>query len=151
MDPKFLYYTDRLPDKYLSLIQMAPVRLIDFNRSPLPNVPTSGVYLFSEKGQHLYAGRSQNLSSRVRTHARPSSRDNAASFSYLLAGGGDNGITRAQRLKQPGFADAFKKSKYRIRNMDLRYIIETDAIGQCLLEVYVALVLDTSYNDFSTH
>jgi len=35
--------------------------------------------------------------------------------------------------------------------MKLRYIKETDATGQAPLEIYVAVVLQTRYNDFGTH
>jgi hypothetical protein len=35
--------------------------------------------------------------------------------------------------------------------MDVRYVEVTDALRQALLEIYVAIALQTSYNDFDTH
>lgn len=35
--------------------------------------------------------------------------------------------------------------------MDIRYVEEIDPVKQTLLEVYVATVLDTRYNDFENH
>jgi hypothetical protein len=35
--------------------------------------------------------------------------------------------------------------------MDVRYVEETDALRQALLEIYVSIVLKTPYNDFDTH
>ena len=35
--------------------------------------------------------------------------------------------------------------------MDLRFVDEADPIRQALLEIYVAVVLGTPYNDFDTH
>jgi hypothetical protein len=35
--------------------------------------------------------------------------------------------------------------------MDLRFVEESDPVRQTLLEVYVAVVLATPYNDFDNH
>jgi hypothetical protein len=35
--------------------------------------------------------------------------------------------------------------------MDLRYVVEGDPLRQALLEIYVAVVLETQCNDFETH
>jgi len=35
--------------------------------------------------------------------------------------------------------------------MELGYVEEVDALRQTLLEIYVAVVLKTPYNDFDTH
>jgi hypothetical protein len=51
----------------------------------------------------------------------------------------------------PEFARAFAQAKKRIRQMELRFVEETDALRQTLLEIYVAVVLKTPYNDFDTH
>ena len=51
----------------------------------------------------------------------------------------------------PAFANAFEEARARIRDMDARYVEVADSIRQHLLEVYVAVALDTPYNDFDTH
>ena len=38
-----------------------------------------------------------------------------------------------------------------MREMDYRYVEETDQVRQTLLEVYFAVVLQTPFNDFGTH
>ena len=35
--------------------------------------------------------------------------------------------------------------------MSVRYVHEPDPFRQVLLEIYVAVVADTQYNDFNTH
>jgi len=54
-------------------------------------------------------------------------------------------------MKKRKFRDAFSKAKERIRNMDVRYVGESNPTTQCLLEVYAAVVLETPYNSFDTH
>jgi hypothetical protein len=51
----------------------------------------------------------------------------------------------------PEFAEAFTAAKARIREMEYRYVEETDQNRQALLEIYSAVVLATPYNDFGTH
>ena len=41
--------------------------------------------------------------------------------------------------------------KARIREMDFRYVEETDQNAQALLEIYCTLTLNARFNDFNTH
>jgi hypothetical protein len=59
--------------------------------------------------------------------------------------------SRAALAADPEFAAAFSKAKARVREMELRYVGETDPLRQALLEIYVAVVLRTPYNNFETH
>jgi hypothetical protein len=59
--------------------------------------------------------------------------------------------SRQHLLKDPHFLAAFDDAKARIRKMQVRYIEETDQTMQSILELYVAIVLDTPFNDFDTH
>ena len=59
--------------------------------------------------------------------------------------------SRAALMKDDLFRAAFVKAKNRVRNMDLRWVEEPDPLRQALLEIYVAVVLKTPYNDFNTH
>jgi hypothetical protein len=65
--------------------------------------------------------------------------------SYSRAG------SRSALLLDPEFAKVFRRAKARIRNMELRYIEETNALRQALLEIYVSIVLSTPHNDFENH
>ena len=54
-------------------------------------------------------------------------------------------------MLDPAFTAAFIQAKQRIREMEYRFVEEADQNRQALLEIYSAIVLATSYNDFGTH
>jgi hypothetical protein len=54
-------------------------------------------------------------------------------------------------VTDPEFSPAFIRAKARLLDMDLRFIEEPDPVRQALLEIYVAVVLKTPYNDFENH
>ena len=54
-------------------------------------------------------------------------------------------------MENQEFTAAFDSAKARIRNMDLRFVEENNPVRQALLEIYVAEVLGTPYNDFDNH
>lgn len=54
-------------------------------------------------------------------------------------------------MQNPEFSTAFKTAKARIRNMDFRFVEETDQNSQALLEIYCTLALNARFNDFNTH
>ena len=62
--------------------------------------------------------------------------------SYAKAG------SRDQLSKDPVFGQEFERAKQRVNTMDIRFVEETDAVRQALLEIYVALALETIFNDF---
>ena len=59
--------------------------------------------------------------------------------------------SRGELVRNRKFCALFKVAKQRVRKMDVRYVEETDPIGQALLEIYAALALKTKYNEFDTH
>jgi hypothetical protein len=152
MDPSFAALTDRLEAKYQALTEMTPSIA---ERVP-SDTPKGGVYLFSENGVPLYAGRTKRkISLRIRGHfstakdcpfawlmSRESTKRKAT---YRKAG------SRAELLADPEFLGHYEAAKTRIRKMDVRYVHEPDPIRQALLEVYVAVVSKAKYNDFDTH
>ena len=54
-------------------------------------------------------------------------------------------------MQDETFAAEFRAAKQRLSEMDIRYVEEADPIRQTLLEVYVAVVLKTPFNDFDNH
>ena len=156
MDAKFATFVESLAPKLAELIAMPPLK---YGSLPL-DMPKSGVYLFSEKQRHLYVGRSNTLRQRHGRHCRPGATHRQAAFAFLLARE-QTGLTtasyragegsRAGLMEQPAFRDAFIASKGRIREMEYRFVEETDQTCQALLEIYCAVVLGTPYNDFGTH
>jgi hypothetical protein len=122
-------------------------------------MPDRGIYLFSEGDRHLYVGRTNRIRQRLAGHCRPSSNHFSATFAfriareetgYLKATYSSTG-SRGNLVKDMTFGPAFVRAKARIADMDLRFVEEVDPVRQALLEVYVAVTLETPYNDFDTH
>jgi len=156
MDKKFAAFVETLAPKLDLLVSRPPL-----GYGALPrDMPSSGVYLFSEGDKHLYVGRSNTLRQRHGRHCRPGATHRQAAFAFLLAREA-TGLTtasyrtgeesRAGLIEQPVFRDAFVAAKERIRRMDYRFVEETDQTCQALLEIYCAVALGTPYNSFGTH
>jgi len=92
-------------------------------------------------------------------HCRPSGSHFTATFAFRIAREATGNVTatystdgsRAQVAQDPEFSAAFTLAKERLRAMEIRFVEETDPVRQALLEIYVATVLETPYNDFDTH
>ena len=144
-----------LDNLYLNLLKMNPVGR-RYKTSPEKDI--SGIYLFSENGKPVYVGRSKNIHNRYKDHI--SSSSDSASFAFLLARDktGKNEAsyksdskTRKELMKDEIFEKAFDEARKRIREMEFRYVEESDSIRQALLEIYCAVKLNTEYNKFETH
>lgn len=155
MNAKFRAHIRAMEPSYRALISMKAVAV-----AALPaSVPTRGVYLFSEDGRHLYVGRSNRIRGRLQDHCRPGSNHNKATFAFRIARAETGFLTatystegsRSDLERKPGFAEAFIAAKARIKNMDVRFVKEAEPMRQALLEMYVALSLETPYNDFENH
>lgn len=155
MDQAFARYLEALHPSFERLIAMPPVSVANLPRK----LPSKCVYLFSEQSRSMYVGRTKHLRNRLRQHSTPAAQHNQAVFAFKLARE-KTGHKEAAYKKQgsrgalstePVFAKAFSEAKARVRNMELRFVEETDPLRQSLLEIYVAVVLKTSYNDFDTH
>jgi hypothetical protein len=152
MNEVFRQHVEQLHAKYEALMRMEPVTIGGLPR----NVPNSGIYVFSEGASHLYVGRSKRLRNRLRYH---SSSAEDAPFAFKLARE-QTGNTKAsysskgsrqKLLANPRFRAAFQAAKERIRRMQIRFVDEPDPVRQALLEIYVTISLEASYNDFDTH
>ncbi len=157
MDPKFAVFVEGLHPAFVTLTERAPVT---GGATPGYGEAVRGVYLFTEAGVHLYVGRSNRLLARYKNHWMPKKTEREAAFAFKLAREA-TGFKKATYKKgpgsrkhlalDPGFITAFTAAKERIRNMDYRWVEETDPTCQCLLEIYAAVTLETPYNDFDTH
>jgi hypothetical protein len=156
MNAAFLPYIAELDNKLLTLLAMPPL-----TPATLPKLmPMRGVYLLSDGGEHLYVGRSNHIKARLGRHSLPGATYRMAAFAFRLAreATGNRKATytagkgsRKHLMTLEPFVSAFTASKGRIRNMQVRFVEETDPVKQALLEVYVAVVLKTRYNDFDNH
>jgi hypothetical protein len=155
MDPSFKVFVESLEPKFYDLVSMQPIK---YNKLP-PHLPKKGLYLFSEGDNHLYVGRTNRLRERLREHCMPSGTHFSATFAFRIARQqtGYSKATYKTKLSRPElvrdsvFGPAFEEAKKRVSTMDIRFIEETSPISQALLEIYVATVLHTPYNDFENH
>ena len=156
MDQVFRAHVEALRPKLERIIAMHPV-----SPSAMPgDTPKAGIYLLSEAGHHLYVGRSNDIRARIGRHCLPGATERMAAFAFRLAREATGNIeatykkgvgSRKGLMADPTFVRAFSAAKARIRAMELRYVEESNPVRQTLLEVYVAVVLNTPYNDFNNH
>jgi hypothetical protein len=156
MEAAFSRYVESLHPSFERLTSMTPVIVSTVPR----DAPLACVYLFTENTRPFYVGRTKHLRQRLRQHSIPSSQHNQAVFAFRLArevtgriepayvGEGRRATLAANDVD---FAAAFTEAKARVRAMHVQYVEETDPLRQALLEIYVAVVLGTPYNDFNTH
>ena len=155
MDVTFKRYVEQLHPSFEKLVNMEPVNILNLPKER----PRQCVYLFSEGGRHLYVGRSNNFRNRLRQHSIDGAQHNQAVFAFRLAreSTGKTEVSyksegsRKSLETDSDFAQAFLLAKRRVRALDLRYVEETNQLRQALLEIYVAVALQTPYNDFGTH
>ena len=155
MNQKFVALVELLEPAFQRLINMQPVSAEKRPRE----IPTQGIYLFSDGADHLYVGRSNNIRSRIGLHCRPGSQHNQATFAFRMARKQTGRIeaayttsgSRSEMVKDPEFGPIFAACKARIRQFNLRFVEERDPTRQALLEIYTATVLDTPFNDFENH
>lgn len=156
MDATFISHVAALKPQLEKLLAMNPV-----TAESLPlDMPRKGIYLLSEEDEHLYVGRSNDIRKRVRAHSSLGAKQHTAAFAFLLAREATGNLkatykpgdgSRVGLMGIQRFVAAFESAKERIRKMQLRFVEETDPVRQALLEIYVALTLNTRYNDFDNH
>lgn len=155
MNEVFQTHVDAMEPALKTLLEMVPI-----SGSHLPrDIPLRGIYLFSDGDQHLYVGRSNRIRQRLQSHCRPSAGHNSATFAFRIARMETDKLeatystkgSRAELEKDPEFSSAFTEAKDRVRAMDIRYVEEKEPIRQAILEMYVALSLETPFNDFDNH
>ena len=149
MDAKFASLVERLHPSFVTVTERPPVT---GGAKPSFAGAERGVYLFTEGTIPFYVGRSNRLLERYKNHWMPKKTDREAAFAYKLAREA-TGFKKAAYKKGPGsrkdlalnevFASAFATAKARIRNMEYRWVEETDPTCQCLLEIYAAVALGT--------
>lgn len=156
VDSRFLPYIVEMDGKFRALIAMTPTSPCNLPK----DMPARGIYLLSEGEGHLYVGRSNDMRARIGRHCREGATWRMAAFAFRLAREATGHLqatykagegSRKHLMSLEPFVAAFHAGKGRIRNMDVRYVQEDDPVKQTLLEVYVAIVLKTPYNDFDNH
>jgi hypothetical protein len=131
-------------------------RQLPRSRKELSGIPNQGVYVFYEKNNVMYVGRSNHLKTRIQQHGRASSRHNVAPFAYKLGvetiksrGVDISSYTRKDVEKK--FSKDFADARECISRMQVRVVKIEGQEKQALFEIYAALTLHSRYNDFNTH
>ena len=152
LDARFAKLIDDLPAALNALLLCEP----HCGGGPLPKeVPERAVYLFSEGNRYLSVGRTNRLRHRYREHCRQ--RHNDAPFAFKLARiksghvKAKGGLSRAALEADEVFAEHFLAAKDRVKQMEFRWVEETDPNRQCLLEIYATVALNALHNDFENH
>ena len=155
MNDKFKTLIESLEPSFQRLMKMEPVTVATLPK----DIPSAGIYLFSEGDQHLYVGRTNTIRKRLQNHCRLCSGHNSATFAFRLTRqltGQTNATYIAQGSRSylqnhADFGPMFLAQKERVRNMSIRYVSEPDPMRQALLEMYVSVSLGTPHNDFDNH
>lgn len=155
MNGMFRTHVESLHPSFERLMAMPPIKACALPKK----MPVRGIYLFSEGDKHLYVGRTNRLRRRLTEHCRKGSTHNSAPFAFLLArvASGKTAVSyrpkgsRAELEKDTTFMSAFATAKSRVSNMDISYVEEIDPLRQALLEMYVAIALQTPHNSFENH
>jgi predicted GIY-YIG superfamily endonuclease len=153
--PRFAEIVAQLEPSLQSLLAAARYKPLSVPKAVAP----AGIYLLSEGNQYLYVGRSNRISKRLGNHCRIGATYKMAAFAFRLARETTGMLqatytkegSRRALMQEPTFVRAFDAAKARIRDMDVRVVREPDPVRQTILEVYVAVALQTPYNDFDTH
>lgn len=156
MDSKFISHVEALKPQLMYLLAMQPITPVTLPAKMF----RKGVYVLSEGDNHLYVGRSNDIKKRIGRHSRPGATHRMAAFAFRLAREATGNLkatykkgegSRAALMEDENFVAAFDAAKARIRKMSLRFVEENDPVRQALLEIYVAVVLNTPHNDFDNH
>lgn len=119
------------------------------------DIPEEAVYLFSERGEPLYVGRTGGLRKRLLQHTWCS--HSGATFAFILARKITGRLkpsyttkdSRADLLKNDEiFKKCFKRQLKRIKRMDVQWVEEPDQVTQAVLEVFAAVETGAKYNKF---
>ena len=111
------------------------------------------MYVFYEKGNPIYVGRSNNIPRRIREHGADSSDRYSATFAFKLLRetlGEPEGM--AEEI-QYAHKDEYRRQRERVRDMTFRAVEITEQVQQTIFEIYAILEIGAvlRYNDFETH
>ena len=117
------------------------------------DAPRRGVYVFYEKGNPIYVGRSNNMRRRIREHGAASSDRYSATFAFkLLRESLNEPEGRAEDIQRV-HKEEYRQQRERVRAMTFRAVAITDQLEQTLFETYAIIEMGIApqHNDFGTH
>jgi hypothetical protein len=115
-----------------------------------------GIYVLYDCGRPVHVGRTRNLRKRLQGHCSESHYHASYAFKRARAETGKRadykpGNSRKVLAMAPDFRPAFLQQVQAIRQMEYRFLPVADPVEQYLLELYAAMELSTSMDEFDTH
>ena len=115
-----------------------------------------GIYVLYEGNEAVHVGRTRNLRRRLQGHCSESHYHASYAFKRARAETGKKadykpGNSRTVLAASPDFRPAFLRQVQKIRQMTYRFLPVADPVEQYLLELYAAMELGTSMDEFDTH
>ena len=156
MDPRFAKLVDQLAPKLERLLAAPPSNAGSFRATCRMRASTSlakTVGICTSEDQTIFAVDMVAVAARAQPGGRRPSPFQLAreETGNLVASYRSGNMSRAGLMQRSAFVNAFEATKERIRDMEYRFVEETDQNRQALLEIYRAVVLCTPFNDFGTH
>lgn len=116
----------------------------------------AGIYVLYEAGLPVHVSRTRNLRRRLQGHCSESHHQASYAFKRARAETGKHadykpGNSRNVLAASPDFRPAFLRQVQAIRQMSYRFLPVADPVEQYLLELYAAMELGTSMDEFDTH
>jgi GIY-YIG catalytic domain len=152
MNPAFEAYVAEVVAKF-SLLASAPLLPMRGGHS---HSVKGGIYILYEGDKAVHVGRTRNLRRRLQGHCSGSHYH--ASFAFKRArhvtgrfADYKAGNSRLVLAEDPVFRAAFMQQVGAIRGMTYRFLEVADPVEQYLLELYAAMELATSMDEFDTH
>lgn len=152
MNAQFAAKVDAIPPKYAELAA-APLLPMRGGQS---HSTSGGIYVLYESGVAVHVGRTRNLRKRLQGHCSESHHQASYAFKRARAETGKRadykaGNSRSVLASSPEFRPAFLRQVQAIRQMSYRFLTVADPVEQYLLELYAAMELGTSMDEFDTH
>ena len=145
--------------RYLKQLEKCPLIKVDTSPEALgEKLPANaGVYVFYENCKPKYAGRSDDLKTRIGNHKLPGSRPTEAACAVNIVKKhfeekypDSKGSSTRELQEYSEFGELFDAAKKRVREMDVRVVEIKDPNEQVIFEVYAHIALNTPYNIFET-
>lgn len=151
MNSAFQVHVSRAPALYAALTSQP---LLDVRSNDLRKQP--GIYILYDGDGPAHVGRTRNIKQRLRAHCTPN--HNSASFAFKRARRELGQATTYNRTTSRAalqidevFGPCFRKHVDAVAQMKLRFLEVSDPIDQYFLELYAALELSLSTDEFDTH
>jgi hypothetical protein len=152
INPEFQRHVEKVACLFEQLIAIEPNPM----RGASTHSANGGIYVLYEQEVAVHVGRTRNLRRRLHGHCSESHYHASFAFKRARAETGIKadyrpGNSRSKLAVREDFRPIFLKHVGLIRGMSYRFLRVDDPVEQYLLELYAAMKLGTSMDEFDTH